>query len=107
MGDGIDFRETAKLLDEPDGIVAGIIASRSLHSPKTVEQWVADNKSFTAEEAKNARLVERISEAKAGKRGPKGWLADSWFRNRTRQLEELGYVHQTLKMLDDLMDAPN
>ena len=102
MGDGIDFRETAKLLDEPDGIVAGIIASRSLHSPKTVGQWVADNKSFTAEDAKDARLVERISEPKAGTRGP-----DSWFRNRTRQLEELGYVHQPLKMLDDLVDDPN
>jgi ATP-dependent Clp protease, protease subunit len=71
-GNANDLTETAALLAKIDGTLVSTYAKRSGQEPEQIADWMAAETWFTAEEAKEAGLIDRIAEdtteanAKAG-----------------------------------------
>jgi ATP-dependent Clp protease protease subunit len=61
MGNAQDMREMARLLDKVDASIAGILSRRSGADMKIVEKWMKDETWFTAEEAIDRRLADRVA----------------------------------------------
>lgn len=71
-GNAMEMRNTAKLLDKIDGSIAGILANRSGAEQKQVLKWMADETWFTASEAVDAGLADRISPSAPATAGDEG-----------------------------------
>lgn len=55
-----DLAKVKPELNQQDGIIANIIAKRSGQMLETVEKWMVDERSFTAEEAVSFNLAQEI-----------------------------------------------
>jgi ATP-dependent Clp protease, protease subunit len=62
MGNADDLRGTADLLEKIDGSLVQTYADRSKQDPEQIQQWMAEETWFTAEEAVKAGFADKVTD---------------------------------------------
>lgn len=61
IGGAVDLRKTADDLDKIKGVLVETYAKKTGHEQKQIEKWMADETWFTAQEAKDAGFIDKIT----------------------------------------------
>lgn len=64
-GNANDLRQTADLLEKIDSTLVDTYAARTLQDPKQIQDWMAAETWFTAQEAVDAGFADKVAETKA------------------------------------------
>lgn len=64
-GNADDLMQTADLLDKIDSTLVDTYAARTLQDPKQIQDWMAAETWFTAQEAVDAGFADKVAETKA------------------------------------------